>query len=64
MVNAVEQRRRSSDQIIDTIYDDHLKEMEKNSPQALSLVRRLLKDSSVFPMPFSQTHGKPIQPVA
>lgn len=62
MVNAVEQRRRSSDQIVDTIYDDHLKEMEMKNPAALSLVRRMLQDSVVFPMSASTRYGKPLQP--
>jgi len=62
MVNAVEPRRRSSDQIVDTIYDDHLKEMEINSPAALSLVRRLLQDSVVFPVTSPNRYGKPLQP--
>lgn len=61
MGNAVEPRRRSSDQIVDTIYDDHLKEMELKSPAALSLVRRLLRDSVVFPMTVPATTGRPLQ---
>ena len=62
MVNAVEPRRRSSDQIVDTIYDARLKEMELQNPAALSLVRRLLRDSVVFPMTAPTRYDKPLQP--
>jgi hypothetical protein len=62
MVESVAPQRRSSDQIIDSAYDDHLKEMEVNNPQALSLVRRLLQDSAVtFPMTVPARHSEPIR---
>lgn len=60
MGNAVEPRRRSSDQIVDKIYDDQLKEMELKSPAALSLVRRLLRDSVVFPVSVPINNGTPL----
>jgi hypothetical protein len=61
MVVTVAPQRRSSDQIIDTAYDEHLKELEVKNPAALSLVRRLLRDSSVFPMAVADRHSEPIR---
>jgi hypothetical protein len=61
MVVTVAPQRRSSDLIIDSAYDDHLKELEVRNPAALSLVRRLLRDSAVFPMPVPARHSEPIR---
>lgn len=62
MGQSVAPQRRSSDRIIDSAYDDHLKDLEVKNPAALSLVRRYLRDSVVFPMPVRPSLDVPVRP--